>query len=140
MTDERWPSFRTADLDVETDEGDAEMQRRWEVYDREMKALIAKGGVHQDRDGWWVDDTTGELIGPDPEIERPMTKEELAHPMTFAEAFPEIAAARSRGRPKVASPKSAVTLRLAPATVARFEATGPDWRRRMADILDRTKP
>lgn len=66
----RWPSFKTADLG-DTPEDDAEMERRWQVYDREMKALIAAGGVHQDEDGWWVDDATGELIGPDPDIERP---------------------------------------------------------------------
>jgi uncharacterized protein (DUF4415 family) len=138
----RWPSFETWDLDMDSDEGDAEMQRRWEVYDREMKVLIAKGGVHQDRDGWWVETATGELIGPDPEIERPLTDEELSHPMTLEEALPEIAESirRSRGRPKVASPKAAVTLRLDPATVTRFEEKGEDWRRRMADILDKAKP
>ncbi|MBN9344619.1 MAG: BrnA antitoxin family protein, partial [Devosia sp.] len=38
------------------------------------------------------------------------------------------------------SPKAAVTLRLDPTTVARFEEVGPDWRRRMADILDKAKP
>jgi hypothetical protein len=55
------------------------MQRRWENYDREMKAIIAAGGVHQDRDGWWIDDATGELIGPDPSIERPLTDEDFEH-------------------------------------------------------------
>lgn len=142
MRSKKWPSFETWDLNVGTEEGDAEMQRRWEVYDREMKALIAKGGVHEDEDGWWVDDATGELIGPDPEIEQPLTDEELAHPMTFEEALPELAASikRTRGRPKSENPKAAVTLRLDPETVARFEATGPDWRRRMAEILDRAAP
>ena len=77
MTDKKWPSFITRDLG-DSPEDDAEMLRRWQVYDREMKALIAAGGVHQDHDGWWVETATGELIGPDPEIERPMTSEELA--------------------------------------------------------------
>ena len=141
MTDKRWPSFETWDLDFETDpEGaDAEMQRRWEIYDREMKALIARGGVHQDEDGWWVETATGELIGPDPEIERPSTPEELADARPFAEALPELAASirRGRGRPKVDAPKKAVTLRLDEAALARFEAGGPGWRRRMAEILER---
>ena len=67
-----------------------------------------------------------------------LTDEQLSKPMTFEEALPGYRS--SRGRPKVASPKAPVTLRLDPATVARFEAAGPDWRRRMADILDRAKP
>jgi uncharacterized protein (DUF4415 family) len=118
------------------------MQQRWEVYDREVKALIAKGGVHQDRDGWWVDDASGELIGPDPEIERPMTEDELATGRPFVEVFPELAPSikRGRGRPKAPKPLEAVTLRVDPDTIARFEAAGPNWRRRMAEILDRTKP
>ena len=68
----KWPSFETHDLDPDTDEGGAEMERRWRKYDREMQALIAAGGVHQDFDGWWVETSTGELIGPDPSIERPL--------------------------------------------------------------------
>ncbi len=67
-----------------------------------------------------------------------LTDEQLSKPMTFEEAFPGYA--RARGRPRVASPKAAVTLRLDPTTVARFEEVGPDWRRRMADILDKAKP
>jgi uncharacterized protein (DUF4415 family) len=66
-----------------------------------------------------------------------LTDEQLSKPMTFEEALPGY---RSRGRPKIAAPKAPVTLRLNPDTVARFEATGSDWRRRMADILDRAKP
>jgi hypothetical protein len=85
MTEKKWPSFVTRDLG-DSPEDDAEMLRRWQVYDREMKALIVAGGVHQDNDGWWVDDATGELIGPDPEIERPRTSDELAKavPLTTA--------------------------------------------------------
>jgi uncharacterized protein (DUF4415 family) len=142
MTRPKWPSFETWDLDVGTEAGDAEVERRWRVYDREMKALIAKGGVHQDRDGWWVDDATGELIGPDPEIERPMTEEELANAKPFAEVFPELAASirRNRGRPKSEKPRAAVTLRLDPDTVSRFAASGPGWRRRMAEIIEKSNP
>ena len=140
-TKKRWPSFETWDIQ-DLPEFDQLMQSRWEAYDREMRALIAKGGVHQDSDGWWVDDASGELIGPDPEIERPLTDEELASAKPFAEVFPELAASikRSRGRPKVEKPKAAVTLRLHPDTVAAFEASGPDWRRRMAEIIERAKP
>lgn len=141
LTTRKWPSFETWDIS-ELPDFDEIMQRRWEVYDREMRELIAKGGVHQDRDGWWVDDATGELIGPDPEIERPLTDAELAQMRPLEEVLPELAAAikRSPGRPRSENPKAAVTLRLDPQTVARFEASGPDWRRRMAEILDRAAP
>ena len=57
----------------ESPEDDAEMLRRWERYSSEMQAIIAAGGVHQDADGWWIDDATGDLIGPDPKLERPRT-------------------------------------------------------------------
>ena len=57
------------------------MLRRWTVYDQRMKALIAAGGLHQDADGWRVHTVTGELIGPDPDLERPLSAAELLnHP------------------------------------------------------------
>jgi hypothetical protein len=65
-----WPIFETKDLGP-SDANDAEMQRRWDVYNQEMQAIIAGGTAHQDADGWWVDTASGALIGPDPEIERP---------------------------------------------------------------------
>jgi uncharacterized protein (DUF4415 family) len=67
------------------------------------------------------------------------TDEELAQAVPFAEAFPDLMESirRARGRPPVANPKQAVTLRLDPDTVARFKAQGPDWRARMGEILKR---
>ncbi len=134
----KWPQFVTKDLGPDDD---AEMMQRWQAYDREMRAIIAKGGVHQDADGWWVDDATGELIGPDPDIERPLSSGEIARAKPFAEALPDLAESikRSRGRPKVENPKEAVTLRLSPGTVERFKAAGDDWRARMAETLERAK-
>jgi len=69
-----------------------------------------------------------------------LTPEELAQARPFAEAFPDLAESirRSRGRPPVAKPKQAVTLRLDPDTVARFQAQGPDWRARMSEVLRRS--
>lgn len=98
-----WPSFVTRDLG-DSEEDDAETTRRWQVYDREMRALIAAGGVHMDADGWSVDDETGELIGPDPEIERPLTDKELAQAWPFAEVFPEWAAEISRTKDDAEAP------------------------------------
>lgn len=137
----KWPEFVTRDLG-DTDDDAAEMDRRWRKYDRQMKTLIAAGGVHQDEDGWWVDDATGELIGPDPEIERPLTTAELARMRPLKEALPELyeTIQRSRGRPRVDNPKEAVTLRLDPETLARFKATGKNWRAKMAEALDKAAP
>ncbi|CAN7424519.1 BrnA antitoxin family protein [Devosia sp. LjRoot3] len=135
----KWPQFVTKDLDSFPD-SDAEMQRRWELYDREMKALIAAGGVHQDDDGWWIDDATGELIGPDPEIERPRTEEELAQFRPFAEVFPDQAESirRSRGRPPLESPKKQVTLRIDADVLERLRASGKGWQGRVNEVLKKT--
>lgn len=132
----KWPEFVTRDLD-DSDAGEVEMQRRWQVYERDMQALIAKGGVHQDEDGWWVEDATGELIGPDPEIERPRTAEEMSEARPFSEAFPELAEQirRSRGRPAVADPKQQVTLRLDAEVLARLRASGKGWQSRVNEAL-----
>jgi len=132
----KWPQFVTKDLG-DTLQDDAEMQRRWLQYDREMKALIAEGGVHQDEDGWWVDDTTGELIGPDPEIERPSTDEELAQFRPFAEVFPDLAESirRGRGRPPLDNPKKQVTLRIDADVLDRLRASGRGWQGRVNDVL-----
>jgi uncharacterized protein (DUF4415 family) len=136
----RWPRFVTKDIPA-TDEGDAEMQRRWEAYDREMKALIAAGGVHQDDDGWWVDDASGELIGPDPEIERPLAADEMAPARPFKEALPELyqSIQRSRGRPALDNPKKIVSIRLDPDVIDKFKATGKGWQARINAILKDAK-
>lgn len=132
----KWPQFVTKDLG-NGPEDDAEMQRRWEQYNREMKALITAGGVHQDQDGWWVDDASGELIGPDPEIERPSTDEELAQFRPFTEVFPDLAESirRGRGRPPLESPKQQVTLRLDADVLERLRASGKGWQGRVNDVL-----
>ena len=133
----KWPGFVTKDVDPD-DEG--ELMRRWEMYDREMKAVIASGRAHQDADGWWVETETGELIGPDPEIERPRTDNELAHSMTFEEALPELSASikRTRGRPALEHPKKLVTLRLDADVYRRLKNTGPGWQSRVNELLRKT--
>ena len=133
----KWPQFMTKDLG-DSDADAAEMMHRWEVYDREMKALIAKGGVHQDDDGWWVETATGEIIGPDPDIERPLNDQDFSRMKPFKEAFPEMydAIQRSRGRPRSDDPKEAVTLRLPRSVLERWKRD-PDWRAKMAEALER---
>lgn len=134
-----WPSFVTKDLG-DTQEDDAEMHRRWEIYDRDMRVLIAKGGVHRDGDGWWVDEATGELIGPDPEIERPQTEGQWSAAKPLAEVLPDLAASIAveiarRGRPKAETTKTPVTIRLDPDLVEHYKSTGKGWQSRMNDDL-----
>lgn len=135
----QWPSFATHDLG-ETDEDFAELVRRWQAYDREMKALIAAGGVHQDADGWWVDDATGELIGPDPELERPLARGEADDLEGFEDVFPDLATSAKaeiarRGRPRVDNPKERVTLRLDADVIERLRASGKGWQSRVNETL-----
>jgi len=136
----KWPQFITRDLG-DSPEDAAEMRRRWLAYDREMKAIIAAGGVHQDDDGWWIDDASGELIGPDPEIERPLDDHELTGMGSFAEVLPDLAESikRSRGRPRAETPLQQISIRLEPEVIAKFKATGPGWQRRVNDVLKKAK-
>lgn len=140
---EKWPSFETKDLDLESDEGSAELDRRWEIYNREMQDLIASGAVHQDEDGWWVDNATGALIGEDPEDVRPLTDEELARMRPFKEVFPDLYASIQRtkaGRPPLGDKtKQQISLRLDPDVIAKFRATGKGWQSRINAVLRKAK-
>lgn len=130
-----WPAFVTSDLGDSAADA-AEMERRWTVYRDEMVALIAAGGVHQDKDGWWVDDASGELIGPDPDMEKPWTEDMFAHARPFTEAFPAMAESirRTRG-PQKAPRKVMTTIRLSPDVVAYFKQTGAGWQARVDQAL-----
>lgn len=134
---EKWPRFVTRDLG-DSDEDSAEMQRRWETYRRELQVLIDAGTVHQDEDGWWVDNATGELIGEDPEDVRPRTDEELAKFRPFREVHPELYESIQRnkgGRPKLDNPKKLVSIRLDADLVERLKADGARWQTRVNDML-----
>ncbi len=69
------------------------------------------------------------------------TREKFARAKPFSEVFPALHAdiKRSRGRPRVESPKEAVTLRLPANTVDKFKAAGDDWRKMMVKALERAK-
>ncbi len=74
------------------------------------------------------------------EVDSPdITDEEIARgPLRLEDVFPELAK-RKAGRPKLDSRKEAITLRLDQTVIDRFKATGPDWRARMAEVLEKTK-
>lgn len=79
-------------------------------------------------------------IAEDPDDED-LTDEQLAQARPFADVFPELHASikRSVGRPRMENARQPVTLRLSPDTLRKFEALGPDWRARMADVLEKAK-
>lgn len=78
-----------------------------------------------------------DAVSDNPEI----SEKQIAKGKPFAEAFPDLMESikRSRGRPRLEAAKEAVTLRLDPATLAKFKSAGKDWRARMAKVLDRAK-
>lgn len=45
-----------------------------------------------------------------------------------------------RGRPRVENPKQLLSLRLPPAVIASWKATGPGWQTRMARVLESSAP
>lgn len=45
-----------------------------------------------------------------------------------------------RGRPRVASPRRLLSLRLPPEVIESWKATGPGWQTRMAEVLERSTP
>lgn len=76
------------------------------------------------------------LIASDPDAPE-ATDEQLAQAKPFAETFPNLAAGikRSRGRPKLESPRAHVSLRIDADILERLRATGPGWQSRINEIL-----
>lgn len=81
------------------------------------------------------------MIASDPDAPE-LTDEQMSKGRPFGDVFPDLQASitRSRGRPRSDTPKAAVTLRLEPATIARFQALGKDWRTKMAEALEKAAP
>jgi len=71
----------------------------------------------------------------------PMTEEELASMRPAREVMPEAffkamrELKRARGRPKIAAPKQAVTLRLYPDIIQSYKNKGKGWRSIMTEDL-----
>ena len=81
-------------------------------------------------------------IASDPDAPE-ATDEQLAQARPFGDAFPELAQSMREnvgGRPRKASPKVPVSIRLDPDVVARFKATGPGWQSRINEALRRAMP
>jgi uncharacterized protein (DUF4415 family) len=45
-----------------------------------------------------------------------------------------------RGRPKLENPRKLLSLRLPPAVISSWKATGPGWQTRMAEVLESAAP
>jgi uncharacterized protein (DUF4415 family) len=92
---------------------------------RVARALKSGRKMRRDADGWLVDVKTAELIGPDPAIEKPLTKAQLAK------------ATVRRGRPPKTDRKQTTTLRLDPDLIEHFRKDGPGWQTRINETLRR---
>lgn len=80
-----------------------------------------------------------EEVSDNPEL----TDEQLAQLRPASEMPPEVYALlpkRGRGRPKTDNPKVNITLRLDPALVEAYKATGPGWQTRIHKILETAMP
>ncbi len=70
-----------------------------------------------------------------------LTKEELAHARPFSDAFPELAEKMRKnlgGRPPLARPKRAISIRLDQDVIDKFKASGPGWQGRINEVLKRS--
>lgn len=78
------------------------------------------------------------MIASDPDNPE-LTDEQIAGLRPFAEVLPVLAESirRGPGRPKLDRTLEPVTLRLDRAVVKHFRAQGPDWRKRMARVLEK---
>jgi uncharacterized protein (DUF4415 family) len=68
------------------------------------------------------------VIKPEEYAELPEMTDEMFARTVFKKA----------GRPRSASPKQLISLRLPPEVIARWKATGPGWQTRMAKRLEKT--
>jgi uncharacterized protein (DUF4415 family) len=77
------------------------------------------------------------MIASDPDAPE-VTDEQIASAKPFKEAFPALADSLLKnvgGRPKSASPKMPISIRLDQEVIAKFKATGPGWQSRINEVL-----
>jgi uncharacterized protein (DUF4415 family) len=72
-----------------------------------------------------------------------ITDEQLAQAQPFTDAFPALAAKMRKnvgGRPRLANPKTPISIRLDQDVIAKFKATGSGWQSRINEVLREAKP
>jgi uncharacterized protein (DUF4415 family) len=77
------------------------------------------------------------MIASDPDAPE-LTEAQMAQAKPFTDAFPALAETMRRnvgGRPRSASPKVPISIRLDQDVVAKFKATGPGWQSRINEVL-----
>jgi uncharacterized protein (DUF4415 family) len=97
------------------------------------RAIASGRQMHLDDDGWYVDDTTGELIGPDSRMERPLTEKDSER----GDIYEGEKLIRRGGRPKSSDPKKLTALRLDSDLLAQLKSSGPGWQTRVNAMLRR---
>ena len=87
-----------------------EVDRKWAADGAKVLARVAQGDCHLDDEGWWIETSTGKVIGIDPQTDRPILSEQEAkhwcdNARPFNEACPELyASIKKVGRPKATIP------------------------------------
>jgi uncharacterized protein (DUF4415 family) len=112
---------------------DLERRRADNLAEKVNRAIASGRQMHLDDDGWYVDDTTGELIGPDPRMERPLTEKDRAR----GDVYEGEKLIRRGGRPKSSDPKKLTALRLDSDLLAQLKSSGPGWQTRVNAMLRR---
>ena len=73
----------------------------------------------------------------------PLTAEDFAKAKPFKEVFPEmyakLQARKKAGRPKIETPKQAISIRLDQDVLEKFRNTGPGWQTRINEALRRAE-
>ncbi len=78
---------------------------------------------------------TQKLVNENPE----WSAQEVASAQTFSGLRPALQA-KLRGRPRAASVKERLTIRIEPEALARWRASGPGWQTRAAALLAAKAP
>ena len=76
-----------------------------------------------------------DLARVDAHVEKPLEYKELPE---LTDDLLSRAVVKKGGRPKSASPRQLISLRLPVDVISKWRATGPGWQTRMAELLART--
>jgi hypothetical protein len=79
------------------------LDRKWAADGAKVLARVAQGDCHLDDEGWWIETSTGKIIGIDPQTERPILSEAEAeewrrNARPFSEACPELYASIQKNK------------------------------------------
>lgn len=123
-----------------------EVDRQWATDGAKVLARVAQGDCHLDNEGWWVETSTGNLIGIDPQTDRPILSEAEAeqwrkNAKPFSEACSELHASIQRDKVKWKTIPAFKTNKQAEQFVAKADLSEYDLRGRpMSEVFPQFAP